>query len=146
MNSDNIRTSRPQRFVNKIFCALGQCPFTIKRVQVFHHVHIARKVIAQISCLRALSIFINSNMGLKYGCIVPRQWEICSHSILEIILYNELNWEWRKSQRLDTAVITIVGVTATPKALDPFLWLCIVGDTNFVPNEQYTFLYIECFY
>lgn len=121
VNSDNIRTSRPQIFVNKIFCALGQYPFTIKRVQVFHHVNIASKVIAQISCLRALSIFTNSNMGLKYGCIVPRQWEICSHAMLEIILYNELNSEWRKSHRLDTAVIAIMGVTATHKAFDPFL-------------------------
>ncbi len=111
-----------------------------------HYVDIARKLIEQNSRVRVLSIFIRSKMGLKYGCIVPRQWEICPRAVLEIILYEQLYQEWKKSQRLDTAVITIEDVTATPKALDPFLWLCKAGDTNFMPNEQYTFLYIDCFY
>lgn len=125
---------------------LGNYPFKIKRVQMSDNVNIARTHIALNSRVRVLSISFNSKMGLKYGCIVPRQWEVYSRVVLEILLYEELYREWKKSQRLDTAVITIADITATPKALDPFLWLCKVGDTNFVPDEQYTFLYIDCFY
>nr|AUO16815.1 hypothetical protein MmBV_CMP10 [Microplitis mediator bracovirus] len=81
-------------------------------------------------------------MCYKFGCIVPREWGSYPTFTVEIILYGELLEQWRSYNRLDSAVVIIGNVVAISEALFPFLWLRRVGDTNLLPNSEYSFLYM----
>lgn len=85
-------------------------------------------------------------MCYKFGCVVPREWESFPMFAVKIILYAELFEHWRSYGRLDSVVIIIGNVVAISEALFPFLWLRRVGDTNLLPNSEYSFVYIDCFY